>query len=49
MVISVPEDEAKRMIDAGQAEMVRNPIPEKSRRSKPEKAVRRPKAEKAQK
>ncbi len=47
MVISVPADEAMRMIDAGQAEMVRDPNPAKARRAKPEKAVKRAKPEKA--
>lgn len=40
-VIDAPEAEAIRMIEAGQAEPVRE--------AKPERAVRRPKAEKASK
>ncbi len=40
-VVDVPDAEAARMIEAGQAEPIR--------RVEPEKAVRRPKAEKATK
>jgi len=40
-VIEVTPNEAQRMVDAGQAEIVRSAAPEK--------AVRRPKAEKATK
>ena len=40
-VIDVPADEAQRMVDAGQAELVRA--------AEPEKAVKRVKAEKAAK
>ncbi len=41
-IIDVPEDEAGRMIEAGQAEVVRAAV-------KPEKAVKRSKTEKAAK
>jgi hypothetical protein len=40
-VVDVSPEEAKRMVDAGQAEIVRSAAPEKAvKRSKAEKAVR---------